>query len=430
MNLEQVNSHLLKQICVRLNLPPHSEINSSFCEGVCRKLKFSPQSEICTPADLVTGLSKLGLDLSHVNIDKVLSRDELHTYLLLDILSVLIDSKSPSTKQNLQKLIEKNGQQIHPQGFTLEDTPNLPNIAPRSFSLKGKNLPKVVPRAFSFEEDKGGTTSGGEEVSKILQEAERKYGQVKSFRKNTNKEKLSPIGSAPVVDTNKWGKENLNLSSIEPKKYDENKDYRKNESTGKTKLNAFERKTRKTVDKSQLKKSQTDVKGTGENSENTLEVDGVGSFDTVLEASDDVTIKIPQEGGEDVVVKVKSLEGKSLKNRRIHVRVHEESAQTPKRMKYGRKAVLAHHLRKNRSPMFSNKPKPIPPTKKEVMEKVAEELRKKRKNEEIEEENLRVAKKIRDTKTSVQCKLSTQRLIRENRTRTAQLRKLGTNLPS
>lgn len=411
--MERVNSHLLEQICLRLNLPPHSEINSSFCEGVSRKLKFARQSESFTPGDLVTGLSKLGLDLSHVNVHKVSEGDELHTYLLLDILSVLIDSKSPSTKLNIQKLIDKNGHQIQPQSFTLDNDINVPHIAPRAFLL---------------EDDKGGTTSGGEEVSKILQEAERKYGQVKSFRKNANKEKFSAIGSAPVVDTDKWGKENI--SFIEAKKYDENKDNRRNEVTGKVKVNAFERKPRKTIDKSKLKKPQADVKKTCETSENTIEVDGVGSVDTVLEASDDVTIKIPQSDGEDVIVKVKSLEGKSLKNRRIHVRVHEESAPTPKRIKYGRKAVLAHHLRQNRSPMFSKKPKPIVPTKKEVMEKVAEELRKKRKNEEIEQEDLRVSKKIRDTKASVQCKLSTQRLVRENRTRTAQLRKLAANLPT
>jgi len=265
----------------------------------------------------------------------------------------------------------------------------------------------------------------------ILQEAERKYGQVKSFRKNVSKDDFSAIGSVPsTVDSNKWGKENISIiekiPSIDLKKIGRTKENRKNELTGKSK----EQETGNTKFQNQLNKPLKDIiTNAAENSENTIEVNNDGKADTILGASDDVIIKIPQEDGGDVEVKVKSLEGKSMKNRRIHVRVHEESAPTPKRMKYGKKSVLAHHLRKNRSPMFSKKPKVIPPTKKEVMERVAVELRKKRKHEEIQEEDLRAGKKIRDAKTSVECKLSIQKCVRESRTRTAQLRKLAANVP-
>jgi len=421
MDLQRVNSHLLDQICLRLNLPPYSEINSAFCEGVCRKLNFKHSSDDCTSRDLVSGLSRLGLDLSHVNVRKVEEKDTLHTYLLLDILSVLIESKSAATKNNIQRLVDNNGQQIHPQAFSLESEKH------PTKTISDQALPKVAPRIFSLEDDKGGTTSGGEEVSKILQEAERKYGQVKAFRKNIAKEDFSAIASGPsTVDSKKWGKENISMiqkiPSVDQKRNVKTKENRKNEMVGRSK--------QKEVGKTSSNKPLIDVtRSAGENSENTIEVDNDGKVDTVLGASDDVIIKIPQAGGADVEVKVKSLEGKSMKNRRIHVRVHEDSAPTPKRIKYGRKAVLAHHLRKNRSPMFSKKPKPLTPAKKEVMERVAVELRKKRKHQEIEKEDLRVGENIRDAKTSLECKLKTQKFVRESRTRTAQLRKLAANVP-
>jgi len=393
MDLESINVGILRSLCKTLKIKTEKTVSSSLIENVCSRLsdgKFkSGKLE-----DLFKILTNLGLDLSHIKINKVESRDEIHTYLLLDFLNLLFEA-------------------------LLSDNP----VAFNSFI---KSCERTIE-----DEVGGGTTSGAEEVDRILEAARKKYGKIRSFREKIVKEDISIISKVPppYKQTNDisevdhhakfgkvWTKSVDDASSnVNRKPEVANVITRKpevvNASTemSSQSLNSFSSKSKSssrsnyssTLDDGSLRKRKRKHKEVDEN---------------------EVNIRIPLEDA-SINVKVKSSDGKSLGNRRIHVRLRQEASPVrSKRIVYGTKSVLFHHHRKNRPPVFS-KPPPAPVLEDDqVLEKAVQKIKKRRREEVVKGEE--------QSKTSRQdnVKLATQKYLRELRTRNGQLKKLAADL--
>merc|ERR1711909_191792 len=137
----------------------------------------------------------------------------------------------------------------------------------------------------------------------------------------------------------------------------------------------------------------------------------------------EINVKIPTSEDTDVVVKVKPLDNVNLQNKRIHIRVNQkktpESTKKSKKIVYGTKSVISHHLRKSRPPMFSKKLATPKLGKKQVIERVIAFTKQAKQDEN--------APPTRPVNRDLLAKLECQRLIREKRTKNAQLKKLLNN---
>ena len=91
---------------------------------------------------------------------------------------------------------------------------------------------------------------------------------------------------------------------------------------------------------------------------------------------------------------------------------------------YGSKNIVSHHLRKATPPLFSKKPATPKLDKKQVLERVVSEVKKKRaREEESAERNIGTAENASKPK-QFDFQLEAQKLLREKRTKNAQFKKL------
>ena len=144
---------------------------------------------------------------------------------------------------------------------------------------------------------------------------------------------------------------------------------------------------------------------------------------TALNVSEqEINVKIPTSDTTDIVVKVKPLDNVDLKNKRIHVRINQKKTPDAKsksrKIVYGRKSLIGHHLRKTKSPMFSHRMTSPRLDKHQLLKRVIDFTESAKRQEDIE--NQGVPKKISEKEAKLQC----QKLIREKRTQAVKLRKL------
>merc|ERR1712059_47656 len=151
-----------------------------------------------------------------------------------------------------------------------------------------------------------------------------------------------------------------------------------------------------------------------------------GTENVFEEVSEDINLVVPTSDTTDVVIKVKPLTNKDLNNKRIHIRINEKKNPESKSKKivYGSKSLVSHHLRKSRPPLFSKKLASPKLDKKQLISKAIDEVKRMRDNEERPRDKPveKVANKELDMK------LHCQRVIREKRTKNAQLRKMLNNI--
>merc|ERR1712106_175868 len=109
-------------------------------------------------------MKPFGLELDHIKVVKLKAGEEYHLYFFLDVVNVLLDS---------------------------------------IFQVKQNRIDKMMKETFEKEirSESAAGTSGGEEVSKILDDARKKYGRIQSFRQIMDKENISLIKpqKLPVV---------------------------------------------------------------------------------------------------------------------------------------------------------------------------------------------------------------------------------------
>ena len=306
-------------------------------------------------------MSTFGLELDHIETELLKAGDRYQIYFFLDLLNVLIDSifqaKQNRIEKNLKKKLEK-------QGSSAE-------------------------------------TSGGEEISKILEYARKTYGRVHSFRKEFVKENNSLIKpqKLPVPGGNHLVSD---MDSIDNKENSETSLLSEDLGMKKSKI-----KTKKSKPE---REKNSSVTGTAMN-----------------ESEHEINVKIPTSDTTAVMVKVKPLDNRNLKNKRIHVRINQKVTpdRPPQSQKilYGRKSVISHHLRKTRPPMFSRessrKTAATTADRKQLLKNVIDFVEEARREEACAESS----KPVGASKERL-ASLHSQKMIREGRTKTAQLRKL------
>ena len=154
-----------------------------------------------------------------------------------------------------------------------------------------------------------------------------------------------------------------------------------------------------------------------------------GTEDDVRNDDHEINVNVPISDTTDVRIKVKPLDNRELRSQRIHVRVNQRKAPAGNKIKsrhiiYGSKNVVSHHLRKTRPPVFSKKPPTPRLDRKQVLERVVSEVKKKRaREEESAERNIGTAENASKPK-QFDFQLEAQKLLREKRTKNAQFKKL------
>ena len=303
-------------------------------------------------------MSTFGLELDHIDKDLLKSGDRYQIYFFLDILNVLIDS---------------------------------------IFQAKQSRIEKSLKKKMEKQPGSSADTSGGEEISNILEYARKTYGRVQSFRKEFASEKidLSPI--KPQAFHQPSQNPLAHSSDVD------NGDNKENSSVGPQDLPIKKHKIRTKKSKSELGSSVTKT-----------------AFN---ESQHEINVKIPTSDTTDVVVKVKPLDNRNLKNKRIHVRINQkltpERQPESKKVFYGRKSLISHHLRKTRPPLFSRKLATPKADKKQLLKNVIDFVEEARR----EEAGAESSKPVPVNKERL-ASLQSQKIIREKRTKTAQLRKL------
>eukprot|EP00088_Acartia_fossae_P037488 TRINITY_DN3867_c0_g1_i3.p1 TRINITY_DN3867_c0_g1~~TRINITY_DN3867_c0_g1_i3.p1 ORF type:complete len:176 (+),score=41.90 TRINITY_DN3867_c0_g1_i3:352-879(+) len=160
----------------------------------------------------------------------------------------------------------------------------------------------------------------------------------------------------------------------------------------------------------------------------------------VLDATEnEVNIRIPLEEA-SINVKVKSLDGKSLGNRRVHVRLQEEATPPPPvkpaRIEYGKKSVLYHHHRKSKPPLFSKPPPEKRLTDNEALDAAVKIIKKRKHEDNLADENGGKETKRKKSASPARMKsasqtnvdLCTQKYLRDIRTRNGKLRRIAAEL--
>jgi hypothetical protein len=327
-------------------------------------------------------MKNFGLELDHIDVDKLKAGDQYHLYFLLDVANVLLDS---------------------------------------IFQVKQNRIDKMTKETFEREIRAESTvgTSGGEEVSKILDDARKKFGRIQSFRQIVDKENISHIKPQKPPDLNPL-KPRIKSADADHEKYVvKSRALSSQDEDSRDSLDSVDHIQRKYFPKH--KKRRTDGPKTiirSPLSENL-------SLQSPDHSEQEINVKIPTSEDTEVLVKVKPLDNVNLKNKRIHVRVNQkktpESTKKSRKIVYGTKSVIAHHLRKSRPPMFSKKLASPKLDKKQVIERVIEFSKQARRDEEG-------GNAVKPVNTDLLAKLECQRIVREKRTKNAQLKKLMKNL--
>jgi len=377
MDLDKIIQNLLSSLSFKLEIEKPIGISQHFLKGLARKLHVKTPG--CPSIEAVLEKMKtFGLELDHIDIVKLKDGEQYHLYFFLDVVNVLLDSIFQVKQNRIDKIMKKN--------FEKE----------------------------MFTESAAGT-SGGEEVSKILDDARKKYGRIQSFRQNLDKENISMIKpqKLPRVEPQKL----INTKSIADHEHyvvkNKPSDRKDEDSYDHDSVDHYQKKyfpkpkKRKVVDPKSIHKSP--LKEKARPAENVSE--------------QEVNVKIPTSDNTDVLIRVKALDNVNLKNKRIHVRVNQkktpESSKKSKKIVYGSKSVISHHLRKTRPPMFSKKLATPKLDKKQVIERVIEFAKQARRDEELES--------VPPVNQELVAKLECQRIVREKRTKNAQLKKLMNN---
>ena len=308
--------------------------------------------------DILGIVSKFGLELDHIIVKDVESGDPYQVYFFLDILNVLLDS----IFQVKQKRVEA--------------------------SLKKKST-----------NDTNLNSSGGEEITKILDCARKTFGRVHSIRGDVDKE-------------------NINFeANIKPQKFSApfpsaDKDSFFSGSSSVDSVDHIQKPPPRNRTKSKKRKELKSKK------------ESAPTKTAINESEHEINVKIPTSDTTDVMVKVKPLDNTNLKNKRIHVRINKavtpDRGTSAKKIVYGRKSVIGHHLRKTRPPMFSQKIATPRLDKKQLLRRVVEFAEEAKREEMLE--NVQVPKST--SSKELEAKLKCQKLIRDKRTNAAQLRKL------
>jgi len=361
MDLEKVIKNLFDSLAFKLETSPSDSLTQEFLSAAGRKLhlkKKEPSIE-----NILEKMSTFGLELDHIDKHLLTTGDRYQIYFFLDLLNVLIDSIFQAKQSRIEKSLKKK----------LEKQPG----------------------------SSAETSSGGEEISKILDYARKTYGRVQTFRKEFASEKidLSPIkpqtfhqpSQNPLADSS-------DSDTVDNKENSES-------SVGYRDLQSKKHKIR-------TKKSKPES--------------GLGSSVTktaLNESEHEINVKIPTSDTTDVVVKVKPLDNRNLKNKRIHVRINQkltpERPPESKKVVYGRKSIISHHLRKTRPPLFSRKLATPKADRKQLLKNVIDFVEEARREEAAAESSKPVA-----VNKERLASLQSQKILREKRTKTAQLRKL------
>ena len=306
------------------------------------------------------------------------------------------------------------------------------------FQVKAARAAGVL-NSFGVDCSVGGGSSGGEEVSKILEEARAKYGRVTtSFKSGLDKADISFI---PPPRTKEGPVSTKQRQSPPPQTLPcgtAESDLGKTESTdmvggdttdfkevlgvlGTLKTKAQPRPKRRKLSKDAVKK----IRQAKENVSNIVmdEAD-----DDVRKDDHEINVNIPISDTTDVRIKVKPLDNQELRSQRIHVRVNQRKTPSNKiksrsrHIAYGSKNVVSHHLRKTRPPLFSKKPPTPKLDRKQVLERVVSEVKKKRAKEEFSDQEI---SEVADDASKVKnFQIQAQKVLREKRTKNAQFRKL------
>ena len=320
--------------------------------------KFHMKNKNPSIEDILDFVSKFGLELDHIIVKDVESGDPYQVYFFLDILNVLLDSIFQVKQKRMEASLKKK-------------------------SLNDTNL----------------NSSGGEEISKILDCARKTFGRVHSIRGDVDKE-------------------NINFeANIKPQKLSvpfpsADKDSFFSSSSSVDSVDHIQKPPPRTRTKSKKRKGLMSKK------------EPASTKTAINESEHEINIKIPTSDTTDVMVKVKPLDNTNLKNKRIHVRINK--AVTPDRgnsankMVYGRKSLIGHHLRKTRPPMFSQKIATPRLDKKQLLRRVVEFAEEARREDMLEN----VQGPQSTSSKELEVKLKCQKLIRDKRTNAAQLRKL------
>eukprot|EP00092_Neocalanus_flemingeri_P016237 GFUD01017580.1.p1 GENE.GFUD01017580.1~~GFUD01017580.1.p1 ORF type:complete len:385 (-),score=116.20 GFUD01017580.1:2155-3309(-) len=384
MDLDRIIQNLLSSLAFKLEIEKQDGISQDFLLALARKLHVKaigcPSIEI-----ILEKMKTFGLELDHIDVAKLKSGEQYHLYFFLDVANVLLDS---------------------------------------IFQVKQNRIDKMMKKTFEQEilTESAAGTSGGEEVSKILDDARKKYGRIQSFRQVLDKENISlikpqklPMVEPQIMPKGKDGaahdqyviKGKPRASRDEDSLEHDSVDHYQKKYFPKPKKRKVVADPQKISHKSPLK--EKNVRPSGNESEH------------------EVNVKIPTSDDTDVVIKVKPLDNVDLRNKRIHIRVNQkktpESSKKSRKIVYGSKSVISHHLRKSRPPMFSKKLATPKLDKKQVIERVIEFAKQARRDEELEN-----APTVKPVTQEIAAKLKCQRLVREKRTKNAQLKKLMNNL--
>jgi len=400
--LKEVVQKLSACLASRLGLKEDSSsgLNSELVAALGKKLGIKGEVSVMR---IVNRMGDFGLDLAHLEVDKLENKVVLHEYFFLDLALLLIDSidqvKSARAAGVVSSLLEG--------------------------SVRETSL--------------GGSSSGAEEVSKILEEARTKYGRITtSFKSGLD---AVDISSIPAPQTKKKQPSEIYASKSKPfppqyipRERDESElgnsgstdndgkdttDF-KDVPIGTLKTKAQPRPKRRKLSREAAMKIRQAKENIKEDVDNNEEE----------EEDHEINVNIPISDTTDVRIKVKPLDNRELKSQRIHVRVNQKrtpvskSKSRSRHIVYGSKNIVSHHLRKARPPLFSKKPATPKLDKKQVLERVVSEVKKKRaREEESAERNIGTAENASKPK-QFDFQLEAQKLLREKRTKNAQFKKL------
>jgi len=368
MDLGKIIKNLLTSLAYKLEVEKSDGISQTFLQALARKLHVKG-SESPSIEAILEKMRTFGLELDHIDVMKLKMGEQYHLYFFLDVVNVLLDS---------------------------------------IFQVKQNRIDKMMKETFEKEimTESAAATSGGEEVSKILDDARKKYGKIQSFRQVIDKENISVIRpqKLPVVEPQKLLTKTGGAWSDDGATREDSSD---RDTVDHCQKKYFPKpKKRKVLDPHPQKETKISNSNLSEQ---------------------EINVKIPTSDDTDVVVKVKPLDNMDLKNKRIHVRVNQkktpESSKKSKKIVYGTKSLIAHHLRKSRPPMFSKKLATPKLDKKQVIERVVEFAKQAKQDEELEK-----VSSVRPVNQQLLTKLKCQQLVRDKRTKNVQLRKLMTKL--
>lgn len=362
VELQRVVTGLLKSLSHRLCLPIQEGLTGALITSLARKIGLKTVEPVTFPA-LLTRMKEFGLDLDHIEVDRLGDGDLLHRYFVLDLANVLLDSIDQVKKARATKIFESR----------INDA-----VA----------------------------SSGGEEVSRILEQARAKYGKIRSITQGFN-DRGPPVDMALDISPihRQDGKKSDSVSNSS-----EMKDTTDHILDLETKAPPKPKRRKMSKD---LKKSKT---------EKSIEKENVSVEDPDEDENDEeVNVNIPVSDTTDVMIKVKPLDDRNDKNQRIHVRINRKSSTETEKSKskhivYGSKGVVSHHLRKTRPPMFSRRQTTPRLDRKQVIERVFNEVKKQREKDGD--------KKKTEKSDEIDFNIKAQKLLNEKRTRNAQFKKL------